>query len=228
MALLRRCQSFSDTFDTVSESWCSVHYSPQRPTFADTPMLPLSPEPAHQRVATWLEQQHSEAMQPAAAASHTTCRRRSLSEVSLADFLRCAGPHRPSFLDQNSRSRVQETTHSKRRVGWVASKLSEKHKDDDSALLSAGNYHKQHPRPRFEEKEAEEELLPTADTDAEFLSHVLSHFVAFQPLDFPRASAALADQHIDPADTPAKDSGGLWAYLSGALGELTRDVTFIQ
>ncbi|KAJ2248561.1 hypothetical protein GGI13_004606, partial [Coemansia sp. RSA 455] len=122
------------------------------------------------------------------------------------------------------RNRAQETT-SKRRVGWVASKLSEKNDDDDVLLLLGGNFHKQlQQRPRIE---VTEEPTATADTDAEFLSHVLSHFVAFQPLDFPRAPPV--DQQIDPLDTPAKDSGGgLWAFLSGALGELTRDVTFIQ
>ncbi|KAJ2738520.1 hypothetical protein GGI20_006261, partial [Coemansia sp. BCRC 34301] len=47
---LRKCQSFSDTFDTFSESWCSVHYSPQRATTFIDPPLPLqSPEPVHQR-----------------------------------------------------------------------------------------------------------------------------------------------------------------------------------
>ncbi|KAJ2101555.1 hypothetical protein GGI09_001695 [Coemansia sp. S100] len=143
MALLRRCQSFSDTFDTISETSCIAY--------------------------------------------------------------------------------CLQTEVAKRR--WVASKLSEKNDDDDVLLLLGGNFHKQlQQRPRIE---VTEEPTATADTDAEFLSHVLSHFVAFQPLDFPRAPPV--DQQIDPLDTPAKDSGGgLWAFLSGALGELTRDVTFIQ
>ncbi|KAJ2689586.1 hypothetical protein IWW39_001390 [Coemansia spiralis] len=181
MEVYRRRHSFSSTLDTFSESWCSVHLSPQQPAF------PLPPsEPPQQRVATWLQQQHIEAMQPAQYAS--SCRK-SQSQVSLADFLRCTGPQRPSFLD---RTKPKQTA-------------------PDTTASPPAPDSKQHPRAAEEEE----------PTDAEFLSHVLSHFVAFQPQDFPQIALAACDQPATPTD-------GLWTLISRALGELTRDITFLN
>ncbi|KAJ2350027.1 hypothetical protein IWW50_006023 [Coemansia erecta] len=101
-----------ETADHISESWCSVHY-PDEPTEQHAPALKCTKD---QRVADWLQTLHT-AQLPSVRYEQTSApkrmlhavelsidtrraRQRSLSDASLADFLSCRGPHRPSFLDQ--------------------------------------------------------------------------------------------------------------------------------
>ncbi|KAJ2449438.1 hypothetical protein EV183_004895 [Coemansia sp. RSA 2336] len=167
-----------ESIDAMSESWCSVHFPPSQ--IVETP--PLATSAKADWVADWLlslqtnaklhavhyEPQSSQQQaslcavnldETAASTKHTRLQR-SASDASLADFLKCRGPCRPSFLDHRGSYRESQAKLSasdsampkpraawasvrqpqcqqqrRRHVGWVAERL------DESSLCESQHGH---------------------------------------------------------------------------------------
>ncbi|KAJ1862258.1 hypothetical protein LPJ78_004839 [Coemansia sp. RSA 989] len=145
-----------ESIDAMSESWCSVHFPPSQIVEATT--KPLTANAKADWVADWLVSLQTNAKlhavhyepQPSqqqtslcavdldeVSSSNTSSKyrkpQRSVSDASLADFLKCRGPCRPSFLDHKSSYRESKAraklsasdsavSYSKSRSAWKSAK----------------------------------------------------------------------------------------------------------
>ncbi|KAJ2848635.1 hypothetical protein IWW36_003185 [Coemansia brasiliensis] len=297
-----------EAIDAISDSWCSVHFPPSQVVEATNRPVPASAKADW--VADWLtslqnntklhsvhyEPQTSQHQQQsllcavdlneAASSSNSSEYRkpqRSLSDASLADFLKCRGSCRPSFLDHKSSyrepkmraklsasesevscpksrsawksvaKRAQCQQQYRRHVGWVAkrldkSSLCESQEDvycigdktnKEASLNCMSSGIKSRERVMNGADSVNPSSIATAEGSAEFLSHAIHHFVAFQPLDFvprspvPPAGSVSTDTDVSLANTAVSvASAGLAnirSYFSGIMDEFSReDAVFIQ
>ncbi|KAJ1757355.1 hypothetical protein GGH19_004976 [Coemansia sp. RSA 1807] len=241
-----------DTTDLVSESWCSVHYPVEEPVKQPVPALNRTKD---QRVAAWL-QTLPVCYEPVAAPSRALHavelsaerRHRSLSDASLADFLRCRGVHRPSFMDQHKEPRRADLSASdptvstrqnrqskvRRPVGWTATRV------DTSAVHGSvvhntavhgkadTAYDPEHIHLTRQSTAAPHAKPKAAEGGAEFLGQALADFVAFQPLDFGLRSPEVVH---GPSLVNIASAGlaNIRTYLSSMFDEFAHsDTIFIQ
>ncbi|KAJ1735878.1 hypothetical protein LPJ61_000322 [Coemansia biformis] len=216
-----------DTVELASEGWCKVQRPPTRRS--------LGLAQKQERVSAWVASLPSTVRyeplldneRPLWAAHcadssqlESVVKCRSLSDASLADFLQCQAPCRPSFLDpprwtppqRNGRARRTSTnerpTAARRRPPTLAVVL---------------------PSPSDAQRVG----------GVEFLSRAFSYFAEFQPLDFSHSSPASSTTVVPVSpgvsagsepSSPVKQSGTgyVWSLVSGLLDDFVRDATFIQ
>ncbi|KAJ2761765.1 hypothetical protein IWQ56_005185 [Coemansia nantahalensis] len=212
-----------DSVELVSGGWCKV----RRPSGRGAPELALKQE----RVSMWVAAlpaavryeplPGSELPQWGSSPLKSVVRCRSLSDASLADFLQCQAPCRPSFLDPPHRA-ADATA--------VAAAAAAATVTQGSAGLP--------PRRRASTRAGPGDACDGYRVGgAEFLSRAFSHFAEFQPLDFshasPESSATVTPESPgfsagSEPPTPAKWAmpGDVWSFVAGLLNDFARDAAF--
>ncbi|KAJ1663069.1 hypothetical protein IW140_005892 [Coemansia sp. RSA 1813] len=211
-----------------TDSWCLVNQQPPQAQVATTTapanISNRQIDESIQKVATWMAKYNT--VPNSSASVPLVCRkRRSLSDVSLADFLQCASPYRPSFMNNPRGSNHCTRGPCKQSDKTPAVVAVPRTRSEDCIRR----------RKSSEQAPADNEPLKyeamaaslAATGDAEFLSHALCHFVAFQPLDF------VAYQPSQPPPSPAasdeamqKATAGLWSYIAGIFDDYSHNITF--
>ncbi|KAJ2658416.1 hypothetical protein IW148_004703 [Coemansia sp. RSA 1199] len=248
-----------DTADLVSESWCSVHYPVEEPERQPGPALNRTKD---QRVTAWL-QTLPVCYEPVAAPTRALHavelsaerRHRSLSDASLADFLRCRGVHRPSFMDHHKKLRRADLSASdptvstrqnkvQRPVGWTATRVDASavhgitvhstavHGSAVHSTTVHGSadtaYNSEHIHPPRQATAAPHAKPKAAEGGAEFLGQALADFVAFQPLDFGLRSPEVV-HGPSLANIASAGLANIRTYLSSMFDEFAHnDTIFIQ
>ncbi|KAJ1798315.1 hypothetical protein LPJ59_002578 [Coemansia sp. RSA 2399] len=165
-----------------------------------------------QKVTAWMTK-HSSIPNTNMSASAPLVRRQSAGDVSLADFLRCASPYRPSFMDKpRNRSPRAGALKQSDKPSTVSRTRSEDFRRRRNNLVRS-----------LVDREPVEAVASAGD--AEFLSHALCHFVAFQPLDFTPYTPQPSPADLDEARQ--KDSDGhLWSFITGMFDDYSHNITF--
>ncbi|KAJ2380752.1 hypothetical protein GGI23_007734 [Coemansia sp. RSA 2559] len=146
-------------------------------------------------------------------ASAPLVRRQSASDASLADFLRCVSPYRPSFMDK-------PRNHSPR-----AGALKQSDNPPTVARTRSEDFRRRRNKPVRSLADREPVDAEASAGDAEFLSHALCHFVAFQPLDFTPYAPQPSPADLDEARQNDND-GHLWSFIAGMFDDYSHNITF--
>ncbi|KAJ2547624.1 hypothetical protein EV175_005143 [Coemansia sp. RSA 1933] len=130
---------------------------------------------------------------------------RSVSDASLADFLRCTAPYQPSFMDKKKPHTKQPAPTVKTDWNQGTEQLANARSEEYKEQIRMG----------------ERESVETGG-DAEFLSHALCHFAAFQPHDF----APPVD--LDEPKQRDNTNGGLlvWSFIRDMFDDYSHTITF--
>ncbi|KAJ2659516.1 hypothetical protein IWW48_003462 [Coemansia sp. RSA 1200] len=221
-----RADDASESEHSQCDSWSLLGSGePAQSTAEDTTACLRQTDDGIEKVAAWIAKYNTMpagssagAASKASADSRRVRRRRPLSDASLADFLRCASPYRPSFMDKPRRQHKQLAP-------AVATLVAA---DAAAAAIGEGCGNAAN---EATAADSSEQTLLSYDTagDAEFLSHAFYHFVSFQPLDFaPYAPLSPIPFDADEAGggLGKANNAGAWSYITRFFSDYSHDIHF--
>ncbi|KAJ2713914.1 hypothetical protein H4R19_002010 [Coemansia spiralis] len=197
-----------DAVELVSDGWCKVR----------RPAARRGPHPAvkQERVSAWVASLPSAVRYEPLRAAHrannsplkSVARCRSLSDASLADFLQCQTPCRPSFLDPPRQDAPRGARPPPRRR---VSTRATPHDSSDVHRLGGAEF-----------------LSRALSHFSDFHSLDFSHSTpASSATITPDSRGFSAGSVLVSPEKPA-GPGYMWSFVAGFLGDFARDITFIQ
>ncbi|KAJ2519628.1 hypothetical protein H4217_002560 [Coemansia sp. RSA 1939] len=226
-----RADDASESEHSQCDSWSLLGSGePALNTAEDTTACLRQADDGIEKVAAWIAKYSTMpaggsagAASRAGADSSRVRRRRPLSDASLADFLRCASPFRPSFMDKPRRQQQKQQPAPAAAVVVAAAAAA--------AAAAAIGEDCGNAADEAAAADSSEQTLLCYDRagDAEFLGHAFYHFVSFQPLDF-APYAPLPPTPFDADEAGGSfgktNSAGAWSYITRFFSDYSHDIHF--